>query len=405
MIYAAVRYFEIHPDKIPQYKQIVVDEFQDFNTLEVALIDQLSSRSQVLLAGDDDQALYETLKCASAQHIRQRHCNIESSYQKFTLPYCSRCTRVIVEATNDIISGAIADGYLQNRINKPFQYFDDPQKDLESERYPSIIYTQVYQKQIPWFIGEQIKQIAIEVKDKFSVLIIAPTRTQCRHVTQELRKKGFNNIHYMEKQEHPEPTLIEGLNLLLENDECNLGWRIAAKAILQPNEFEPILKQTIKDDNPPPLYNIVPRGLKKEIKDLLKLLRSTKKGKTQLDDDKGINLLKQLGINPIEMAMESLRDQLALSGQHLVDSGIRKIFTTVTTIPSSKGLAADYVFITHFDDQYFIKDSTLITDQDICSFLVALTRARKKVFLISSKKDIIPTFLKWINKNRIYTMK
>jgi len=63
----------------------------------------------------------------------------------------------------------------------------------------------------------------------------------------------------------------------------------------------------------------------------------------------------------------------------------------------------DYVFITHFDDLYFIKDKNKanITDHDVCSFLVALTRARKRVYLISSNPRATPTFLTWIAPDRI----
>ena len=32
-------------DKVPKYEQVVVDEFQDFNKLEVALIDLLSDKN------------------------------------------------------------------------------------------------------------------------------------------------------------------------------------------------------------------------------------------------------------------------------------------------------------------------------------------------------------------------
>ena len=61
-----------------------------------------------------------------------------------------------------------------------------------------------------------------------------------------------------------------------------------------------------------------------------------------------------------------------------------------------------FIPLKNFDDQYFIKDrdKNNIEDRDICNFLVPLTRAKKKVFLISScRKD--PTFLKWIENGRI----
>ena len=99
-------------NNIPDFTQVLVDEFQDFNTLEVSLIDLLAEKSPVLLAGDDDQALYESLKNANPKHIRQRHSETDSGYTPFCLPYCSRCTRVIVEAINDIIEGAKKEGHL-----------------------------------------------------------------------------------------------------------------------------------------------------------------------------------------------------------------------------------------------------------------------------------------------------
>ena len=71
----------------------------------------------------------------------------------------------------------------------------------------------------------------------------------------------------------------------------------------------------------------------------------------------------------------------------------------VTTVQGAKGLAADVVFITHFDDQFFVNKAGLC-DMDVCKFLVALTRAKKKAFLMSSQQKT-PTFLKWINHKRI----
>lgn len=191
IVFATVKHFEKKKDKIPTYKQVVVDEFQDFNTLEVSLIDLLAEKSPVLLVGDDDQALYESLKSASPKHIRQRHGNRASGYEAFSLPYCSRCTRVIIEATNDIIRGATQDGHLSSRISKPFQYFDHKEKDGHSDQNPHIIYRQLQASQIPWFIQGNIKKIAEQVRKKFTVLIISPTNTQCKTIVDALKKRGL----------------------------------------------------------------------------------------------------------------------------------------------------------------------------------------------------------------------
>jgi superfamily I DNA/RNA helicase len=77
IVFAIVKQFEVKKEKIPTYEQVVVDEFQDFNKLEVSLIELLAEKSPILLAGDDDQALYD-FKDASPEHIRERHGNENS---------------------------------------------------------------------------------------------------------------------------------------------------------------------------------------------------------------------------------------------------------------------------------------------------------------------------------------
>jgi hypothetical protein len=45
-----------------------------------------------------------------------------------------------------------------------------------------------------------------------------------------------------------------------------------------------------------------------------------------------------------------------------------------------------------------------ISDQDICNFLVALTRARSGVFIVSTDCNKSPTLLNWIDRTRILEM-
>lgn len=404
LVFAAVKYFERHQDKIPVHAQVVVDEFQDFNTLEVSLIDLLAKKSPVLLTGDDDQALYESLKSASAKHIRQRHSDARSGYTSFSLPYCSRCTRVIVEATNDIISGAAHNGLMQGRIGKPFLYFEDADKDEESARNRHVVYTKLYAKQIPWFIQERVKEITKQMQSKFTVLILSPTRTQCRLVVDALKTKGFEHVQFMERKDSPEPTLLDGLKLLLEDEKCNLGWRVVAKTILDAAECQALVRETSKEGESRLVCEMIDDRRKRQVAHLLTTLRAVRGGKADIKEEKLAELLKEVGVDAYGMARDYLRDELIVNSLHRVDAGVRKTSILVTTIQSSKGLAADYVFITHFDDQYFVKsrDKRNISDQDVCNFLVALTRAKRKVFLLSTDTNKVPTFLKWIDRARIW---
>ncbi|GAG47986.1 unnamed protein product, partial [marine sediment metagenome] len=57
-VYRVLNVTRQQPDFVPTYDQIVIDEFQDFNPLEVAFIDELQKRSPTLIVGDDDQAVY-----------------------------------------------------------------------------------------------------------------------------------------------------------------------------------------------------------------------------------------------------------------------------------------------------------------------------------------------------------
>lgn len=406
IVFEAVKHFENDDDAIPVYEQVVVDEFQDFNALEVSLIDLLAKKSPVLIVGDDDQALYESLRSASAKHIRQRCCDSTCGYEAFSLPYCSRCTRVIVEAVNDIITGATQNGYLSGRSSKPFTYFHDETKDRDSDKNPQLIYTQRFATQIPWFIQQRIEDIAKQVRDKFSVLIISPTKTQCKATVDALQKKGFQSVHFMEKKGKEDPTLLDGLKLLLqakrECNRCNLGWRIAAKAILNDADFETVLKLADKEAGKS-FSELIQPDKKREVTQMLTTLRAVRDGKRP-DDAKLAELLKKVDLDAYEMATDCLKDEIRSGLWPDSNPGIRKTPITVTTIQSSKGLAADYVFITYFDDRYFIKHEDKISDQEICNFLVALTRARRGVFLISSDTKRTPVFLKWIDESRIEKM-
>ena len=104
-------------DALSAYQLILIDEYQDFNALESAVIELLAMKSPILIAGDDDQALYSQLRDSSWQFIRSLRSGGE--FEVFELPFCMRCTRVIVEAVNDVLDQAKRLAKLHGRIEKP----------------------------------------------------------------------------------------------------------------------------------------------------------------------------------------------------------------------------------------------------------------------------------------------
>ena len=94
-----------------------------------------------------------------------------------------------------------------------------------------------------------------------------------------------------------------------------------------------------------------------------------------------IPLLKTIGCDPKQILNKEFKKESLEKASFFFGGmrGIKDIPITVTTIPSSKGLSSDYVFLTNFDNNYYIEDNKKgPSDKDVFKFLVALTRARKK---------------------------
>ena len=94
----------------------IVDEFQDFNRAEEHLIRVLTGNADgVLIAGDDEQALYQQLKGATPEIIVAYYG--DPDFANAMLPYCSRCSYYICLAASAFMDhhrdeGSIAKSYL-----------------------------------------------------------------------------------------------------------------------------------------------------------------------------------------------------------------------------------------------------------------------------------------------------
>jgi superfamily I DNA/RNA helicase len=108
-------------DDLATHDYWIVDEYQDLNTAEDHLIRATAARAKgVLLAGDDDQALYQELKLSLPEIITGYYA--DSQWAKGMLPFCSRCDRHICDAASEFVRGhrdaaAIAKLYLPLRVD------------------------------------------------------------------------------------------------------------------------------------------------------------------------------------------------------------------------------------------------------------------------------------------------
>jgi superfamily I DNA/RNA helicase len=185
--------------QVDNYELVLIDEYQDFNRMEAALIDFLASANPILIAGDDDQALYSQLRGSSWEFIRQLHRSGE--YDIFPLPFCLRCPQVIVEAANDVILAARRQKRLEGRIEKPFQHYE-PIKGSDSKRYPklSLVVTSVQRPNANYFgrfIEEAIERIPEEelneaVEKGYPAVLIIGSNPYRRQVVEYLKKRGHH---------------------------------------------------------------------------------------------------------------------------------------------------------------------------------------------------------------------
>lgn len=77
----------------------IIDEYQDFNAAEDHLVRTLVREAAgVMLAGDDEQALYQTLKASMPEIIIGYYTNTD--FAKAMLPFCSRCSYYVCTAAS-----------------------------------------------------------------------------------------------------------------------------------------------------------------------------------------------------------------------------------------------------------------------------------------------------------------
>lgn len=238
------RLYQLVRDKeyeLPKLNQIVVDEFQDFNPLEVAFIDELEKRGSIIIAGDDDQAVYRA-RNSSPDFLRQKYRS--GKYEIFELPFCSRCPSVVVEATNAFIKKIIESGAFQSRIERPFvPYFEG--KRYENSTYPKLIEaTTTTVQTLGKFIISQIKiipdtEIAESYKDDYPTVLVVGQRQYLNALHKQLAVI-FSNVDFSQSKD-ADYTYADAYKLLL-NKNSNLGWRLLAGLELSDCQLKPIIK-------------------------------------------------------------------------------------------------------------------------------------------------------------------
>ena len=103
LIPEALRFLRSNPSTadISAFDHIIVDEYQDLNKAEQALIDLLAGKGKLAIVGDVDQSIY-SFRHANPEGIEQFRKQHPSTDDK-TLDICHRCPKLVVSIANDLI--------------------------------------------------------------------------------------------------------------------------------------------------------------------------------------------------------------------------------------------------------------------------------------------------------------
>lgn len=90
------------------YDHVVVDEYQDLNRCDVAVLDELGLRGATLyVAGDDDQSIYQEMRHAHPEAIRD-FVSAHSGAEDLKLSVCIRCDAEIIRIAVEVIEQEVA---------------------------------------------------------------------------------------------------------------------------------------------------------------------------------------------------------------------------------------------------------------------------------------------------------
>ena len=395
-VYRVLRAFEADEARIPRYPQIVIDEFQDFCPLEVSFVGRLALRSPTLIVGDDDQALY-AFRDATPEAIRNLAAGDE--FKRFELPFCTRCTEVIVTATQVVVNHAQRAGLLAERLEKPYQCFL-PEKRVESAAYPKIIHAHCSTQTIRApYMGRYIKHAVDQISDddiresyakKWPTVLIIGPKPFLNQVESYLREH-FSNI-LVSTKEKLQLRLLDGYRLLVSDPQGNLGWRIILQ-LIQPVDWEASIRNALTSDVR--LCDGLQAEFVAQHLSISRLLGRYLAGEELLVDERAaLATALQAELGNLDESINPPEEPLATPDQSQPS-------IMLTSLMGSKGLQAAHVFVVGVNEGHFPRRNSAPTNEEVCQLLVALTRTRKLCTLVSTQRlgaDWLgeSVFLRWL---------
>jgi superfamily I DNA/RNA helicase len=399
VVHLAVQLMQKDPDNIPLRDLFLVDEYQDFNDIENDFIELIGSKSEIIIVGDDDQALY-LWKGGDPKYIRDKYHSSNTEYKSFTLRWCNRCPQVIVDTFHSVVG--VYGSLLKNRVSDKEYICFIPKKGNDSKLNPQIGLIKASQYGIAKQIKNQLKDILLNQSIK-SVLVIGEDKSTYKLLTtvaNSLREFGFNNVEYKydnDRVYYFDVDFLEAYRILGKEENSVLAWRVLSGKLATKDTTH--LLNNFNNDADVFIKNL-DDDFKKTHINYAKALKKLKDGPESIRKQVTDTTIEELEKEITESSKdkrEVFTRQLVKSTHH-IPSPLSNLEITVCNIMGSKGLGADVVFLLGFDHKKLPTKATP-TEGEVYQFLVALTRTQKRMYLINTIGCEPSKFMSAIDKN------
>ncbi|MCM1264699.1 MAG: ATP-dependent helicase [Candidatus Gastranaerophilales bacterium] len=382
-----------------QYKYIMIDEYQDTNTLQADIIKLLASEhNNVMAVGDDAQSIY-SFRGANYRNIMDFPKLFENT-KIIKLERNYRSTQNILELTNNIISKAKE------------KYAKTLYSDIESEVKPALICAKDTQMEAD-FICQRILELLDEDLNLSDICVLARNARMSFNLEIELSKRSipfqkFGGPKFMETAHIKD--IVAHLRVILNPDDevsfsrillllKGVGTQTVNKIIptlKAQNELDikllPVKKPVVFE----PLFKILTKQqtsdkkLSDIVSEIIEYYRPILKEKYDDYTKREKDLEHFIYLSTQYTKLESFLSDLALeppdkSVEGMYQRNIKDDCLTISTIHSAKGLEWDSVFIIGAVDGRFPSaysfNSPEELDEELRLMYVAATRAKNNLYI------------------------
>lgn len=394
-----------------KYKYVFIDEYQDTNEPQYILSKMISAKyKNITVVGDADQAIF-TWRGANYKNIL----NFEKDYKDAKVVLLEenyRSTKTILNAANNVIKN--------NKVRK--------EKNLwtQNEEGSKITYYKAFdEKDESNYVVNEIKKLIEKGVNPKDICVLYRANAQSRTVeeaflTSNISYNIVGSYAFYNRKEIKD--LIAYLKLIYNNkDDVSLlrvinypkrgiGNKAIENLAIKSNVLDKSLYEVIDSGKELDFKNMIEEIKKEEshltLTELIDMVLDKSGMKKFLEDEKSIeadirlenleefkSIAKAMEINEGIVSLEELLDKLALVSDVSEQKNDNEDKVTLMTMHAVKGLEYDYVFIVGVEEGLFPHSNSLESNDELeeerrlC--YVAITRAKKKLYLINARSRIL----------------